>query len=90
MAMINRKQIAPGQEVMIEKANILLLSQADIREAWHVLYLAEHNETDDMKMKSALKQVADGLWAISNHYGADAIGSYEVLTEYDLWPKAQS
>ena len=76
-------------EAIIKKANVQLVSQGDLRTASYALYLAEENEKDEEK-KAALKRVQDALWQITNFYGVDAVGSYEVLKEYGLLEKSDA
>lgn len=73
----------PGDERQIENANLVLCTQADLCDAHYALYLAEKNEKDEAK-KAALKRVQDALHQITNHFGVDGIGNFDLLKEYEV------
>lgn len=69
------------EEITVEKANIIVCSQEDLRNVEYALYLLGEKETDPKK-KESFHNVGLALNAITNFYGDDALGSRQVLSEY--------
>lgn len=72
-----------GDERQIEFANLVLCTQADLCDAHYALYLAAGSEKDENK-KAALERVQDALHQITNHFGVDGIGNFDLLKEYEV------
>jgi hypothetical protein len=75
------KPVEMPEEITVEKASVHLCSQADLSHAAYALYLLGKDEKDPEK-KAAFKNVGDAFHEITNFFGMDAIGSFEVLREY--------
>jgi len=69
-----------GDEFRMDGANLILCTQADLCDAQYALYLAAEDEKDEKK-KAALERVQNALHEITNHFGVDGIGNYDLLKE---------
>lgn len=72
-----------GDTVNIKNTRLILSSQADLCAAMYALYSAGEDEKDEKK-KQSLRNVEDALNQITNHYGVDGIGNFDLLKEYEV------
>lgn len=77
------KTTKAGDEFRMDDVNLILCTQADLCDARYALYLAEEDEKDERK-KAALRRIGNALHQLTNHFGVDGIGNFDLLKEYGL------